>query len=153
MEGAILNLRVPGPTPCRREILEAASRQMISHRSPEMRELLRKIEEGLQTFLETTRDFLLLTTSGSGGLEAAVVNTLSPGNRVLGVSAGAFGNRFRSIAEVYGADVEHLDFESFQSDRLGVDDELGPFFPAVEAGRSPSAVRAHAGSPTDFALD
>ncbi len=84
---------------------------MISHRSPEMRELLRKIEEGLQTFLKSTRDFLLLTTSGSGGLEAAVVNTLSPGDRVLGVSAGAFGNRFRSIAEAYGAEVEHLDFE------------------------------------------
>jgi aspartate aminotransferase-like enzyme len=94
---------------------------MISHRSPEMRELLQKIEAGLQSFLNTKRDFLLLTTSGSGGLEAAVVNTLSPGDRVLGVSAGAFGNRFRSIAEAYGAEVEHLDFEwgrPVEADRL-----------------------------------
>lgn len=107
----MVNLRIPGPTPCRPEVLEAVGRQMINHRGPEMVKLLERITEGLQRFLGTGRDFLLLSTSGSGGLEAALVNTLSPGDRVLGVSGGAFGHRFRSIAEAYGADVVHLDVE------------------------------------------
>jgi aspartate aminotransferase-like enzyme len=106
-----MNLRVPGPTPCRQEILDAVGRQMMNHRGPQMEELLHNIETGLQSFLETKRDFMLLSASGTGGLEAAVVNTLSPGDRVLSVSAGAFGNRFRSIAEAYGADVFHLDVD------------------------------------------
>lgn len=106
-----MNLRVPGPTPCRQEILDAVGRQMMNHRGPQMEEVLHNIETGLQSFLETKRDFMLLSASGTGGLEAAVVNTLSPGDRVLSVSAGAFGNRFRSIAEAYGADVFHLDVD------------------------------------------
>ena len=106
-----MNLRVPGPTPCSPEVLAAVGRQMINHRSPEMGEIVRRITENLQSFLGTKRDFLLVTTSGSGGLEAAVVNTLSAGDRVLGVDAGAFGKRFCSIAETYGADLIRLELE------------------------------------------
>jgi aspartate aminotransferase-like enzyme len=84
---------------------------MMNHRGPQMDELLRKIEGGLQSFLGTKRDFMMLTASGTGGLEAAVINMLSPGDRVLSVSGGAFGNRFRAIAETYGADVFRLDVE------------------------------------------
>ncbi len=106
-----MNLRVPGPTPCRPEVLAAVGRQMINHRSSEMGEIVQRIKGSLQCFLSTQRDFLLLTTSGSGGLEAAVVNTLSSGERVLGVDAGAFGNRFCSIAESYGAELIRLELE------------------------------------------
>ena len=106
-----MNLRVPGPTPCSPEVLAAVGRQMINHRSPEMGQIVRRITENLQSFLGTIRDFLLVTTSGSGGLEAAVVNTLSAGDRVLGVDAGAFGKRFCSIAETYGADLIRLELE------------------------------------------
>ena len=106
-----MNLRIPGPTNCRTEILAAVGGQMINHRGPDMGELIRRVTGKLHSFLDTRRDILYLTTSGTGGLEAAIVNTLSAGDRVLSVSAGAFGNRFRSIAEVYGAAVIRLDVE------------------------------------------
>src|SRR5262249_47677095 len=60
-------------------------------------------------FFRTEHDVLLFTGSGTGGLEAAVVNTLSPGDRVLAVSIGVFGNRFARIAESFGAEVRRLE--------------------------------------------
>ena len=84
---------------------------MINHRGPEMAALIKRVSDNLQTFLGTRNDILLLTASGTGGLEAAVVNTLSPKDRVLGVTIGAFGDRFCTIAETYGADVRRLEFE------------------------------------------
>jgi len=100
-----MNLRIPGPTPCPPEVLAALSRQMINHRGPEMAELAKSVVARLAPFFQTTGDLLLLTGSGTAGLEAAVVNTLSPGDRVLGLSVGVFGERFLSIAETYGAEV------------------------------------------------
>ncbi len=82
---------------------------MIDHRGPEFGELQPRITERLQTLFETNNDVLILTTSGTGALEAAIVNTLSPGDHVLAVSIGAFGRRFGQIAETYGADVTWLD--------------------------------------------
>jgi aspartate aminotransferase-like enzyme len=84
---------------------------MINHRGPEFAELLRETTTGLGRLIGTQGEVILLTGSGTGALEAAVVNTLSPGDRVLGVSIGAFGDRFAQIAEIFGADVERLDFE------------------------------------------
>jgi aspartate aminotransferase-like enzyme len=65
----------------------------------------------MQPYFGTTSDVAMITTAGSGGLEAAVVNTLSPGDRVLAVSIGSFGDRFAKIAGIYGADVTRLDAE------------------------------------------
>jgi aspartate aminotransferase-like enzyme len=84
---------------------------MINHRGPEVAAMLSRILEGMRPFFGTTSDVAMLTTAGSGGLEAAIVNTLSPGDRVLGVSIGSFGDRFATIAGVYGADVARLDAE------------------------------------------
>jgi len=84
---------------------------MINHRGPEFAELLRETTSGLGRLIGTTGEVFLLTGSGTGSLEAAVVNTLSPGDRVLGVSIGAFGDRFAQIADVFGATVDRLDFE------------------------------------------
>ena len=106
-----MNLRIPGPTPCPPEILNAVAKQMINHRGPEMAALMKRVSDKLHSFLGTQNDILLLTASGTGGLEAAVVNTLSPKDRVLGVTIGAFGDRFCTIAETYGADVRRLSFE------------------------------------------
>jgi aspartate aminotransferase-like enzyme len=79
---------------------------MINHRGPEFAEILRRVTDGLNwVFGTTTSDVLSITTSGTGGLETAIVNTLSPGDRVLGTSIGSFGDRFQSIARTYGADV------------------------------------------------
>ncbi len=100
-----MNLRVPGPTPLPPEVRQAVSGEMINHRGPEFRELLGAVTAGVREVLQTANDVLLLTTSGTGGLEAAIVNLLSPGDRVLAVTVGAFGDRFAEIARTFGAEV------------------------------------------------
>jgi len=105
------NLRIPGPTPCPEEILEAQTKQMINHRGPEFAQIIAEITDNLKTLFQTKNDLFVLTSSGTGGMEAAVVNTLSPGDTVLSVSIGVFGDRFATIAETYGANVIPLKFE------------------------------------------
>lgn len=100
-----MNLRIPGPTPCPEEVLLAGAVQMMNHRGPEFAQILRRVTDGLNWVFGSSTDVLSMTASGTGGLEAAVVNTLSPGDRVLAVSIGSFGDRLRSIASTYGADV------------------------------------------------
>jgi aspartate aminotransferase-like enzyme len=105
------NLRIPGPTALPSSVREAGARQMINHRGPEFAAMLGRILDGMKPFFGTTSDVVMLTCAGSGGLETAVVNTLSPGDRVLAVSIGSFGDRFAKIAGIYGADVTKLDAE------------------------------------------
>ena len=107
-----MNLRIPGPTPCPPDVLAAMSRPMIDHRGPEMAEITRRLTPRLQAAFQTANDVLVVTTSGTGGLECAVVNTLSPGDRVLSVVIGNFGERFSQIASAYGADVTQLRFDN-----------------------------------------
>lgn len=106
-----VNLRIPGPTPLPDRVREAGSRQMVNHRGPEFRELISRVTERLQAAFVTRNDILILTASGTGGLEAAIVNFLSPGDAVLAVSIGSFGDRFAKIASTYGADVTKIDVE------------------------------------------
>jgi aspartate aminotransferase-like enzyme len=105
------NLRIPGPTSLPPSVREVGGRQMINHRGPEFAGMLARILDGMRPYFGTTNDIAMLSCAGTGGLEAAVVNTLSPGDRVLGVSIGSFGDRFAKIASVYGADVTKLDVE------------------------------------------
>ena len=105
------NLRIPGPTALPPSVREAGGRQMINHRGPEFAAMLGRILDGMKPFFGTTSDVVMLSCAGSGGLETAVVNTLSPGDKVLGVSIGSFGDRFAKIAGIYGADVTKLDAE------------------------------------------
>ena len=105
------NLRIPGPTALPPSVREAGARQMINHRGPEFAAMLGRILDGMKPFFGTSSDVAMLTCAGSGGLEAAVVNTLSPGDVVLGVSIGSFGDRFAKIAGIYGASVTKLDAE------------------------------------------
>jgi aspartate aminotransferase-like enzyme len=107
----MVNLRIPGPTPVPQEVLEAGARPMINHRGRPFAAMLDRINKRLQEFFQTSNEVLVLTASGTGAMEAAVVNTLSPGDKVLNVSIGAFGNRFATIAETYGAEVTRLDYE------------------------------------------
>jgi len=102
-------LMVPGPTPCPDAVLRALSRQMINHRGPEYMALQRELIAGLKELFRTDGDVLIFPASGTGGLEAAVVNTLSPGDRVVAVVTGAFGARFAEIAASYGASVRRLE--------------------------------------------
>jgi aspartate aminotransferase-like enzyme len=103
-----VNLRIPGPTPCPDDVLQAMSRQMINHRGPEFAEIIGRITASLQRLFETKNDVLTLTSAGTGAIESAVVNTLSPGDRALCVSIGVFGDRFADIARTYGVDVEKM---------------------------------------------
>jgi aspartate aminotransferase-like enzyme len=104
-------LRIPGPTPCPPEVLKAIGRQMINHRGKEFAEIIHSITPKLKEVFQTKGDVFLLTGSGTGGMEAAVVNTLSPGDKVLATSCGFFGDRFAEIAETYGAEVKRLNFD------------------------------------------
>ncbi len=105
------NLRVPGPTPLPDDALAAQSTPMIDHRGSEFEAMLREISAGIASLIGTDDEVLLVTGSGSGALEAAVVNTLSPGDRVLAVTIGSFGDRFAKIAEVFGAKVDRFEIE------------------------------------------
>jgi aspartate aminotransferase-like enzyme len=104
-------LRIPGPTPCPDKVLQAMSLQMINHRGPQFAQILADVTTKLKQLFQTKGDVFLLTGSGTGGLEAAIVNTLSPGDKVLSVSIGVFGERFATIAEQFSAEVIPLRFE------------------------------------------
>jgi aspartate aminotransferase-like enzyme len=104
-------LMIPGPTPVPQSILLAGARPMVNHRGPEFKAALDACTAGLKKVFQTSGEVYLLTASGTGGLEAAVVNTLSPGDKVLSVSIGVFGDRFATIASTYGASVEKMNFE------------------------------------------
>jgi len=103
------NLRIPGPTFVPQTVLAASARPMINHRGPEFAALLAALTRALQDFLRTQGDVYLLTASGSGGMEAAVANTLSSGDRALVFVNGAFGERFFSICKAYGVDARRVD--------------------------------------------
>jgi aspartate aminotransferase-like enzyme len=105
-----MNLRIPGPTPLPPEVLAAVGQQMISHRGSAFEELFAEVVSGLKVFFETQGDVFVMTASGTGGMETAIVNTLSPGDRVLAVSCGSFGDRFAEIAAAYGADLCRLSY-------------------------------------------
>jgi aspartate aminotransferase-like enzyme len=105
------NLRIPGPTALPPSVREAGGRQMVNHRGEEFKALLLRVTAGMKPFFGTQHDVIMLTCAGTGALEAAVVNTLSPGDAVLAVTMGAFGDRFAKIADVYGASVTKVEVE------------------------------------------
>jgi aspartate aminotransferase-like enzyme len=103
-------LRIPGPTPLPPEVLQSMTKQMINHRGAEFHKIMTDVTNKLKIIYQTKNDVFIMTSSGTGGMETAVVNTMSPGDKVLAVSIGNFGNRFATIAKIYGADVTKLDF-------------------------------------------
>ncbi len=106
-----MQLRIPGPTPCPPDVLQSLSKQMINHRGKEFHELIQKVTGQLKNVFQTKNDVLILASVGTGCMEAAIVNFLSPGDKVLSVTNGVFGNRFADIAQQFGADVQRLSFE------------------------------------------
>jgi aspartate aminotransferase-like enzyme len=101
----------PGPTPIPPNVLEAQGRHPVFHRGRDFQRLLGEVTSGLQWVLETSSDVLVLTGSGTGALEASVVNCFSPGERVVICINGFFGERLTTIAERFGLVVERLDYE------------------------------------------
>src|SRR3972149_4671435 len=98
----------PGPPPVPPEVLAAGALPVPHHRRPDFRAVMSRTLGRLQEVCRTQNDILLFTASGSAAFESAVVNLLSPGERVLAVMAGEFGERWAALARAYGAEVHAL---------------------------------------------
>ena len=92
-------------------VTRAMTAPIFLHRSDRFRSLFREINEGLTYVFQTTHDVLTFAASGTGAMEAAVANLLSPGDRVVTVQGGKFGQRWTELCKVYGAEPEALDVE------------------------------------------
>jgi serine---pyruvate transaminase len=101
-------LMTPGPTPVPPEVLAALAQPIVHHRSPDFQPLFARCLERLQRVYRTRGDALLMTASGTGAMESVVANLTAPGERVLVVSAGNFGERWGAIAAAHGCEVEWL---------------------------------------------
>jgi aspartate aminotransferase-like enzyme len=110
-----VNLRIPGPTPLPPEVIQALSQPMISHRGPEYIALHTDTVEMVKQFFQTRNDLFLFMSSGTGMMEASIVNMLSPQDKVLVVTIGLFGDRFVDCAKALGLDVEVLSFPMGQA--------------------------------------
>uniref|UniRef100_A0A7C2I1Z7 Alanine--glyoxylate aminotransferase family protein n=1 Tax=Ammonifex degensii TaxID=42838 RepID=A0A7C2I1Z7_9THEO len=120
-----IRLMIPGPTPVPPAVATAMARPLIGHRTQEFAALYARIEKRLQQVFSTENEVYILTASGTGGMEAAVANTINPGDKVLALVTGKFGERFAELAQVYGAAVEALEFGWGNSVDLGmVEDRL-----------------------------
>jgi aspartate aminotransferase-like enzyme len=104
-------LMTPGPTPVPPQVLAAMELPLVHHRTPEFRAVLKQLLESLPKVHRSANEVLLATSSGTGAMDGAVANLCSPGDRVVVVSAGNFGERWASIVEAYGCDLVHLRYE------------------------------------------
>jgi aspartate aminotransferase-like enzyme len=102
-------LFIPGPVTCAPAVLDAMALPMIDHRGPEFAALLERIASGMKPIFGTASDVVLLGSSGTGGLEAAVSSSFSAGAKILACPVGVFGRRLAAIAKTYGLDVEILE--------------------------------------------
>lgn len=139
-------LFTPGPTALLPEAMAAMAAMHQHHRTAEFRQLLRGTLDRLRGFLQTRQEVLLLASSGTGAMEAALANLLSPGERVLVLSAGKFGERWEKMAAAFGLAVERLRLpygESFTAASLQPLAASLPGFAAVlwQATESSTGVR------------
>ena len=112
-------IMAPGPTPVRPEVLLAQASPLVYHRGPGYGAVLREVTENLKAIYRTKNDVLIFASSGTGGLESAIANLFSPGDAILVVVAGYFGERFAKIARAYGLDVRTVDYEWGTAARAG----------------------------------
>jgi aspartate aminotransferase-like enzyme len=124
-------LLAPGPTPIPPSVLQAMAQPIIHHRTPEYEALFAEVREGLRRLFQCRNDVLMFAASGTGAMEGAVVNTLSPGETVLVLRGGKFGERWAEICEAYGLRVVPVDVPYGQS--------LNPAVVAETLARHPEA--------------
>ncbi|OIQ62335.1 soluble hydrogenase 42 kDa subunit [Moorella thermoacetica] len=103
-------LLLPGPTPVPPQVALAMARPAINHRGPEFKALWAEVTSGLKDVFQTRAEVVILTASGTGGMEAAVANLISPGEKVLVVTIGAFGERFVQICRAFNVEAEVVAF-------------------------------------------
>lgn len=101
----------PGPTPIPEGVLAAATHPMIHHRTPDFSRIFMDTVTGIKNIFQTINDVFILASSGSGAMEAAVVNTLSPEDSVIVINGGKFGNRWAKICRAYGVYVQEIVLE------------------------------------------
>jgi len=121
-------LLAPGPTPLPPEVLQALARPILHHRTPEFEALFLRVRAALAELLDTRGEVLVLAASGTGAMEAAVVNLLAPGDEVLVVRCGKFGERWAEICQAFGVRVHAL---------------AAPYGQTVEPARVAEALAAH----------
>lgn len=104
-------LFAPGPTQVPHEVLLNMARPILHHRAPEFVELFSQIREDLKWLFQTSQDVITLVSSGSGGMEAAVANFISPGDKVIVINGGKFGERWLKLCQVFGAEITEIKVE------------------------------------------
>lgn len=103
-----LMLMIPGPTPVPESVLLALAKHPIGHRSGDFSKIMAEVTEGLQWLHQTQNDLLILSASGTGAMEAGIINFLSPGDRVLVGCNGKFGDRWAEVCDAYGVNAERV---------------------------------------------
>ncbi|MGZ8443439.1 MAG: pyridoxal-phosphate-dependent aminotransferase family protein [Candidatus Binatia bacterium] len=101
----------PGPTPIPNEVVLAMAKTMIHHRTPQFNKVFDEAREGLKKLFATKNDVLMLAASGTGAMEASVANLFSPGEKVLVINGGKFGERWFNIANAFGLNPIELKVE------------------------------------------
>jgi serine---pyruvate transaminase len=104
-------LFAPGPTPVPPQVLAAMAEPIVHHRGADFREIYERCLAHLKQVFMTEQDVLLFAASGTGAMESAVANLVDPGDPVLVISAGSFGDRWHQLAKTYGADIDLLEYE------------------------------------------
>jgi aspartate aminotransferase-like enzyme len=104
-------LLAPGPTQVSPEVLLAMAQPILHHRAPEFVTLLDRVKKDLQWIYQTANDVLILVSSGTGGMEGSVTNFFSPGDKVITVNGGKFGERWTKICKAYGVVAEEIKVE------------------------------------------
>ncbi len=103
-----LMLMIPGPTPVPERVLQAMAKHPIGHRSNDFSAIFGEVTENLKWLHQTKNDLLILATSGTGAMEAGIINFLSPNDRVLVCTNGKFGERWGEVCEAYGLDTHYV---------------------------------------------
>ena len=102
-------LMTPGPTPVPEDIRQEMAKPIIHHRTKEYQAIFKEVTEGLRKIFKTQNDLFTFTASGTGAMEASIINCLSPGDRIIVVRGGKFGERFSDIARAYGVEPINID--------------------------------------------
>ena len=126
-------LLAPGPTPIPAEILQAMAQPIIHHRTPEYEALFADVRRDLRLLFQCQNEVLMFAASGTGAMEGAVVNTLSPGDQVVVVRGGKFGERWAEMCEAYGVRVRSVDVPYGKSVNPAAVGETLKSAPAVKA--------------------
>ncbi|KAM3103564.1 pyridoxal-phosphate-dependent aminotransferase family protein [Phormidesmis sp. 146-12] len=106
-----LMLMIPGPTPVPEQVLLAMAKHPIGHRSGDFGKIMAEVTQNLKWLHQTQNDLLILTASGTGVMEAGIINFLSPGDRVLVGSNGKFGERWAEVTDAYGLKTDRITAE------------------------------------------